>query len=143
MPKHKVTVADGFAPELIAGAQLESFFDIPCLEPVKELIVPQGLIPFSKRKRSRDHREFVAFYEHDVKFADFVLRPEFYSEELCRFRGVITPDCSLYRGAAGDAVTQHLSQPHAGVSMPAARLLCDRQRALERRAQLYHLLIPG
>ncbi len=61
MPKHKVTVADGFAPELIVGAQLESFFDIPCLEPVRELIVPQVLIPFSKRKRSREHREFVAF----------------------------------------------------------------------------------
>ena len=97
MSKCKLTVADGFAPELIAGAHLEDFFDIPCLEPVKELIVSQGLIPFSKRKRSRDHGEFAAFYEHYVKFADFVLRPEFYSEELCRFRGVITPDCSLYR----------------------------------------------
>ena len=72
MSKCLLTVADGFAPELIAGAQLEEFFDIPCLEPVKELIVPQGLIPFSRRKQSKDRREFVAFYEHDVKFADFV-----------------------------------------------------------------------
>lgn len=97
MAKAKLTVADGFAPELIEGALLEEFFNIPLLEPVKELIVPQGIIPFSKRRRSQNYGEFVAFYEHDVKFADFVLRPEFYSEELCRFRGIITPDCSLYR----------------------------------------------
>ena len=97
MPRCKLTVADGFAPEFVEGALLEEFFNIPLLEPVKELIVPQGIIPFSQRRRSRDHGEFVAFYEHGVKFSDFVLRPEFYSEELCRFRGVITPDCSLYR----------------------------------------------
>ncbi len=100
MANAKLTVADGFAPELIKGAQLEKFFDIPCLDPVRELIIPQDLIPFSRRKQSQNHHEFVAFYEHDVKFAAFVLRPDFYCEELCQFPGVITPDCSLYRDAS-------------------------------------------
>ncbi|MDO5296751.1 MAG: DUF4417 domain-containing protein [bacterium] len=97
MAKALLTVADGFAPELIDGAKLEGYFDIPCLERPKEFITPQRLIPFSQRGRSQDCSEFVAFYEYDVNFAGLIRQPELYSEDLGKFAGLITPDCSLYR----------------------------------------------
>lgn len=34
--------------------------------------------------------------EHDIKFADVLLSTEQYLDDLKRFPGVITPDCSLY-----------------------------------------------
>lgn len=37
------------------------------------------------------------FYENDENFADLLHRPQAYAEDLKRFPGMISPDCSLYR----------------------------------------------
>ena len=92
----RITMDDGFNPELVETAFFDGDLEIPCLEPPKEIIIPRGMIPFSKRKYSDNHQEFVVFYENDCKFGDMIKRPNRYVQELSKFPGVITPDNSVY-----------------------------------------------
>ena len=41
-------------------------------------------------------KDFVCFYEHDVNFREILTDTEDYVDDLKRFPGIITPDCSLY-----------------------------------------------
>jgi hypothetical protein len=55
------------------------------------------MIPFSQRAKSKDCSEFIVFYEPDTTFSDFLRNPDDFLEEMRRFSGIVTLDCSLYR----------------------------------------------
>ena len=55
----KIGIDDGFSPELVTNANFDGFLEIPVIERPKEIIIPEKVIPFSKRKRSKDSSEFV------------------------------------------------------------------------------------
>ncbi len=97
MDKSKNLFDDGFHPELVEGALFDGILDIPTLKPPEDIVIPKTLIPFSKRKQSKNHDEFVCFYEYDIKFRDVLTSVNQFLPELKQFKGVITPDCSLYR----------------------------------------------
>ena len=97
MDKSKNLFDDGFHAELVADAIFSGILQIPTLKPPKDIIIPKTLIPFSKRKQSKKHDEFVCFYEYDIKFRDLLTSVEQFLPELKAFPGIITPDCSLYR----------------------------------------------
>ena len=51
-------------------AFFDGVFEIPEIEKPDEIIIPDGLVPFSKRKADKEHKNFVCFYEHDLRFRD-------------------------------------------------------------------------
>lgn len=55
------------------------------------------MITFSQALRSTDYNAWVLFYEHDVNFVRVWNQPYKYLKILKRFKGVISPDFSLYR----------------------------------------------
>ncbi|MCT7672299.1 MAG: DUF4417 domain-containing protein [Lactobacillus iners] len=96
MSKIETLVDEGFRVSLIETAFFYGKFEIPHIDAPKDIVVPSGLVPFSRRQRSRDKQDFVCFYEHDVKFREILTHTEDYVEELKQYPGVISPDCSLY-----------------------------------------------
>ena len=56
---------DGLRSELLEQAFYDGIFEIPRLEPLTDIIVPSGLVPFSKRKLARNR--FVHYYEHEAR----------------------------------------------------------------------------
>ena len=99
MPNKETLVDEGFRVSLIETAFFDGKFEIPHIDAPKDIVVPSGLVPFSRRQRSRDKQDFVCFYEHDVKFREILTHTEDYVEELKQYPGVISPDCSLYLDA--------------------------------------------
>ena len=97
MKKDKNIIDDGFRPEFVENADFAGVFELPVIEAPKEIIVPQGMIPFTKREYSDNFKEAVVFYEHDIRFRDILTATNEYIEDLKRFPAVVTPDCSLYR----------------------------------------------
>jgi hypothetical protein len=95
--KGKVIIDDGFNPELVETAFFDGILEMPCIEKPAEIVIPDGMIPFSQRKKSKGHSEFLVFYEPDIAFGDFLRKPDEYLEEARKFAGVVTLDCSLYR----------------------------------------------
>lgn len=96
--RKKLIINDGFNPELADGARFEGVFEFPAIEPMKEIITPKYLVPFSERNKARyPSKTFVMFYEHDDKFADVIRNPVEYADDFARFAGIISPDNSLYR----------------------------------------------
>lgn len=92
----KIIMDDGFNPEFVETAFFSGNLEIPQLKQPEELIIPKGMIPFSKRKYSVDHSEFVVFYEHDSCFADIYRNPEKIEHEIALFPGLVSPDNSVY-----------------------------------------------
>ena len=93
---HKIIIDDGFNPEFVETAFFDGVFEIPCLEKPNKIIIPSGMIPFSKRKRSHDHSEFIVFYEHDIHFAEILREPGKFEQEISLFQGLVTLDNSVY-----------------------------------------------
>ena len=96
MSKIETLVDEGFRVSLIETAFFDGKFEIPHIDAPKDIVVPSGLVPFSRRQRSRDKQDFVCFYEHDVKFREILTHTEDYVKEIKQYPGVISPDCSLY-----------------------------------------------
>lgn len=94
--KTETLVDEGFRISLIETAFFDGKFEIPHIDAPERLVVPEGMIPFSQRDRSASYRDFVCFYEHDVNFRDILTRTEDFVDDLKRFPGIISPDCSLY-----------------------------------------------
>ena len=94
--KTETLVDEGFRVSLIETAFFDGKFEIPHIDAPKKLIVPDGMIPFSRRNRSVSYRDFVCFYEHDANFRDILTRTEDFVDDLKRFPGIVSPDCSLY-----------------------------------------------
>ena len=89
-------VDEGFRIDLVVDAFFDGCFEIPHINAPSKIIIPDGMVPFSVRERSREYKDFVCFYEHDIKFRNILTDTEQYVDDLKRFPGIITPDCSLY-----------------------------------------------
>jgi hypothetical protein len=55
------------------------------------------MIAFSKALKSKDYNQWIHFYEDDSAFERIWNNPRRYLSILRRYRGVISPDFSLYR----------------------------------------------
>ena len=95
--RRKNIIDDGFNAHLVAKSMFDGVLEIPIIRKPDEIIIADAAIPFTKTHRTKDHSEFVVFYEHDLAFADVLTSTEDYLEELAKFKGVVSPDCSLYR----------------------------------------------
>ena len=84
---------DVFYSYLVEGAEFDN--DMPIIKTSDEL--PNKLIPFSKAMSTDDHEQWVCFYEDDYKFESMWNNPKKYLDRLKKFKGVISPDFSLYR----------------------------------------------
>lgn len=80
---------------LLKNAKFDTEFEIPCIKP--KTGIPQKLIAFSKAISDTDYECFVHFYEDDVSFERLWKQPQRYLPILQKYKGVITPDFSLYR----------------------------------------------
>lgn len=89
-------VDEGFRVSLVETAFFDGHHEIPHINGPDKIIIPSGMVPFSQRERSMNHQDFVCFYEHDINFREILTNTEEYVEDLKRFPGIITPDCSLY-----------------------------------------------
>jgi len=89
-------VDEGFRVALVETAFFDGDLEIPYINAPKEFIIPDGLVPFSLRGRSQNYHDFVCFYERDINFRRVLTHTEELVDDLNRFPGIITPDCSLY-----------------------------------------------
>lgn len=99
MAKKETLVDEGFRISLVKTAFFDGKFEIPHINTPKDIVIPNRLVPFSQRKRSRNKNDFICFYEHDIKFREILTNTEDYVDELKQYAGVISPDCSLYLDA--------------------------------------------
>ena len=88
---------DVFHSYLVEDADYEGYIELPKIKTSNR--IPQKLVPFSKAmsKSWNDFDCWVMFYEHDVKFERLWNNPKQYLEKLKKFKGIISPDFSLYR----------------------------------------------
>lgn len=88
---------DVFRSFLVEDADYEGYIELPKIKTSN--FIPEQLVPFSKAmsKSWNDFDCWVMFYEHDVKFERLWNNPKKYLEKLKKFKGVISPDFSLYR----------------------------------------------
>lgn len=93
----KACMDDGFNSELVRGARFDGIFEIPHIEKPKELILPEGFTPFTKRHRAPTSHEALCFFEFDGKFSELLIEPESFVETANSFAIFVPPDCSLYR----------------------------------------------
>ena len=92
----RIIIDDGFNPEFVETAIFDGILEMPCIDMPVKTVIPDAVIPFSKRTRSIEHREFLVFYEYDVNFADILRAPEKFLSEVMIFPGMVTLDCSVY-----------------------------------------------
>lgn len=99
MRRIKANLDDGCNPELVAGATFALPLGIPIIKAPPQIIIPEGITPFSVRNRAPSFNEAIGFYEKDINFADVLRSPQDYIDDFGRFKALISPDCSLYRDA--------------------------------------------
>lgn len=92
----KNIINDGFRADLVETANFDGIFEIPVIDKPDKIVIPNGIIPFSIRKRDFEHKRFVCFYEHDIRFSDCLTATDNYIEDLRQYPGIVSPDCSLY-----------------------------------------------
>ena len=94
--KDKDLIDDGFNAEFVQNAIFDGLLEIPLIKNPKEIVIPKAMIPFSEMDKSKNHSEFLCFYENDLKFRDILTSTKENLEKIKKFSGVISPDCSLY-----------------------------------------------
>ena len=99
MRRIKANLDDGCNPELVAGATFALPLGIPIIKAPPQIIIPEGITPFSVRHRAPSFNEAIGFYEKDINFAEILRSPQDYIDDFGRFKALISPDCSLYRDA--------------------------------------------
>lgn len=85
---------DVFHSFLVKNANYAGHEEIPCVK-TSELL-PKKVIPFSKAITSKEYDSWIHFYEHDYVFEKLWNNPQKYLPIIKRFKGVISPDFSLY-----------------------------------------------
>ncbi len=88
---------DVFHAFLVQDADYDGYFEMPVIRTSGQL--PNKVISFSKAM-SKAHSDFdcwVMFYEHDKNFERLWNNPKQYLNKLKKFKGIISPDFSLYR----------------------------------------------
>lgn len=86
---------DVFNAFLVEKANYDGIEEIPCIK--TSILLPEKVITFSKALKTNDYDRWVVFYEHDDKLIRLWNNPRRYLNVLKKFKGVITPDFSLYR----------------------------------------------
>ncbi len=88
---------DVFRSFLVQNANYDGYIELPVIKTSDDL--PKKIVTFSKamRKTYSDFDAWVAFYEYDRFFERFWNNPKRYLTKLKKFKGVISPDFSLYR----------------------------------------------
>ena len=88
---------DVFNAFLVENAEYEGYLELPKIKTSN--ILPTKLVLFSVAMSQtwNDYDCFVMFYEHDIKFERLWNKPRKYLDKLKKFKGVISPDFSLYR----------------------------------------------
>lgn len=88
---------DVFHSFLVKNADYDGCFEMPKLRTSDKL--PDKVISFSKAmaKSWKDYDCWIMFYEHDRKFERLWHNPKQYLNKLKKFKGVISPDFSLFR----------------------------------------------
>ena len=86
---------DVFNSYLVSRAYYEGGLEFPVIQPTDS--VPGRLVAFSKAILSKDHDQWVHFFEYDYQFERVWRSPRRYLPIFKRFQGVILPDFSLYR----------------------------------------------
>ena len=88
---------DVFHSFLVENADYEGCIELPAIKTSNS--VPNRVVTFSRamEKGMTDFDKWVMFYEHDVNFERLWNNPKAYLSKLKKFKGVISPDFSLYR----------------------------------------------
>ena len=88
---------DVFHAFLVENADYDGYYELPVIRTSDHL--PDKVITFSKAmsKTWDDFDCWVVFYEHDRDFERLWSKPRQYLDKLKKFKGVISPDFSLYR----------------------------------------------
>ena len=94
MKKEKEDVFKAF---LVENADYAGKIELPKLRTSDS--IPEKVITFSKAmsKNCKDFSAWVVFYEHDERFERFWRNSKQYLGKLKKFKGVISPDFSVYR----------------------------------------------
>ena len=93
--KKRTGCRDVFHAYFVEDAEFDGKWEIPFID--SETDIPNRIISFSKALRTDDYNQWVHFYEDDVNFERLWNRPSVYLPKLQKFKGVISPDFSLYR----------------------------------------------
>lgn len=78
--KKKINMDDGFNPELIGKAFFDGILEIPKIEPIDNLIIPDKMIPINKLSSTDNYSEIIVPYVFDTEFGDAVKNPQNYVE---------------------------------------------------------------
>jgi len=92
----KTIIDDGFNAELVRTATFAGLWEIPVIHNPNNFELPKNLIPLDHLSQTKDFSEIVHCYIHDIKFKNLIVNVTEYIEILRKFKGVISPDCSLY-----------------------------------------------
>lgn len=99
MKKRKANLDDGCNPELVRGADFDGILEIPIIHAPPNICIPDGITPFTLRDRAVGSNEAIGHFEKDPTFAEILINPDAYIEDLSRFEYIIPIDASLYRDA--------------------------------------------
>lgn len=88
---------DVFHSFLVRDAEYSGYIELPKIKTSEKM--PSELITFSKAmlRSCSDFEKWVMFYEHDVNFGRLWHNPRQYLNKLKKFKGIISPDFSIYR----------------------------------------------
>ena len=97
MNNKKFNNYDVFHAFLVEDADFDGYIELPVIKTSDKL--PEKVVTFSKAmsKSWTDFDSWVVFYEHDKEFERLWNNPKQYLDKLKKFKGVISPDFSLYR----------------------------------------------
>lgn len=85
---------DVFHAFLVKNANYAGKEEIPCI--ITSNILPEKVISFSNAISSKEYDSWIHFYEDDWRFEKLWNNPQKYLPIIKRFKGVISPDYSLY-----------------------------------------------
>ncbi len=97
MNNEKFNNYDVFHAFLVENADFDGYIELPVIKTSNKL--PEKVVTFSKAmsKSWSDFDCWIVFYEHDKEFERLWNNPKQYLDKLKKFKGVISPDFSLYR----------------------------------------------
>ena len=85
---------DVFNSFLVSNATYYGIEEFPVVKSCN--IIPNKIITFSVAMKTSNYNQWVCFYELDYLFMRIWKQPKRYIEKLKKFKGVISPDFSLY-----------------------------------------------
>lgn len=85
---------DVFNSFLVKNSTYDGEEEIPCI--TTSNLIPEKVISFSKAVSSKEYDGWIHFYEDDWRFEKLWKTPQKYLPIIKRFKGVISPDYSLY-----------------------------------------------